>query len=307
MPGVEEPLEGRVVVERAPGRPRAPPAPPRPSSPPRAAMWSTSSDTRVAEPRVEPRRLGVAVRLEPRQARLDDLALGERPLADALEEGRVDSRTRPTIASTTARVSAGASPVRIIRYSRCSTMPETRVHHRGEGRDRDDVARRLDRLLLGLALDLLAPLVGGARRQVAQLATGSAACRCFSSAVSAAVALPGRLDRALVDRARLGRQALRHERPHLVEPHEALRGLLGVVEGVRVQERPHELPAHVLEAELEVRVLPDGVVAALEGERPDRLALRAASPPRPRSPAGSSRCGRRRSPRRRAGRRRGAG
>ena len=52
-------------------------------------MWSTSSDTRAPEPRVEPRRLGVAVRLEPRQARLDHLALGERPLADALEEGGV--------------------------------------------------------------------------------------------------------------------------------------------------------------------------------------------------------------------------
>ena len=33
--------------------------------------------------------------------------------------------TSPTIASTTARVSAGASPVRIMRYRRCSTMPET--------------------------------------------------------------------------------------------------------------------------------------------------------------------------------------
>ena len=33
--------------------------------------------------------------------------------------------TRPTIASTTARVSAGASPVRIIRCRRCRTMPDT--------------------------------------------------------------------------------------------------------------------------------------------------------------------------------------
>ena len=43
---------------------------------------------------------------------------------------------------------------------------------------------------------------------------------------------------------------------------------------MRVQERPDELPAHVLQAELEVRVLVDGVVAALEGQRADGLALR---------------------------------
>jgi 2-dehydro-3-deoxy-D-arabinonate dehydratase len=88
-----------------------------------------------------------------------------------------------------------------------------------------------------------------------------------------AVAVPRRLDRRLVDAPGLAVEAVRHQRARLVEAHEALRGLLRVVEGMRVKERPHELAAHVLEPELEVGVLPHGVVPALEGERPDRLAL----------------------------------
>ena len=40
-----------------------------------------------------------------------------------------------------------------------------------------------------------------------------------------------------------------------------------------MQERPDELPRDVLEAELEVRVLVDRVVAGVEGQRADRVAL----------------------------------
>ena len=40
-----------------------------------------------------------------------------------------------------------------------------------------------------------------------------------------------------------------------------------------MQERPHELPAHVLQTELEVRVLVDRVMAGGEGQRPDGVAL----------------------------------
>ena len=42
-----------------------------------------------------------------------------------------------------------------------------------------------------------------------------------------------------------------------------LRDLLGVVEGMRVQERPEKLARDVLESELEMRVLKRGVVAGL--------------------------------------------
>ena len=40
-----------------------------------------------------------------------------------------------------------------------------------------------------------------------------------------------------------------------------------------VEERPDELPAHVLEPELEVGVLVDRVMAGLEGQGADRVAL----------------------------------
>jgi hypothetical protein len=40
-----------------------------------------------------------------------------------------------------------------------------------------------------------------------------------------------------------------------------------------VEEGPHELPRDVLEAELEVRVLVDGVMPGIERERADRVAL----------------------------------
>ena len=58
---------------------------------------------------------------------------------------------------------------------------------------------------------------------------------------------------------RLARERRDGERPRL-HLDVALRGLLGVVEGVGVEERPDELAADVLERELEVRVLERRVV-----------------------------------------------
>ena len=86
------------------------------------------------------------------------------------------------------------------------------------------------------------------------------------------VAIPGAHDRALVDVAgRAGDR--RHERARLLQLHVALAGLLGVVERIRVQERPDELPRDVLEPELEVRVLIDRVMTGVERQRADRVAL----------------------------------
>jgi hypothetical protein len=59
----------------------------------------------------------------------------------------------------------------------------------------------------------------------------------------------------------------------LVEPDVALALLLAVVVGEGVQEAPDELAGDARERELEGGVLEDGVVAALEGERSDPLAL----------------------------------
>jgi hypothetical protein len=91
-----------------------------------------------------------------------------------------------------------------------------------------------------------------------------------------AVTLPGADNRLFVDRA-LGRTELRtflrDVRLRAIETHVALALLLGVVKRVRVEKRPDELPADVLEAEFEVRVLVDGVMPAEVGPRTDHHAL----------------------------------
>ena len=58
-----------------------------------------------------------------------------------------------------------------------------------------------------------------------------------------------------------------------VEADVALALLLGIVEGVRVEEGPDELAADVFEAEFEMGVLVDGVMAAVEGGGADVQAL----------------------------------
>ena len=50
-----------------------------------------------------------------------------------------------------------------------------------------------------------------------------------------------------------------------IEPDVALALLFGVIERVCMEERPDKLPADILQAKLEVRVLVDRVVAAVKG------------------------------------------
>src|SRR5579859_997936 len=50
-----------------------------------------------------------------------------------------------------------------------------------------------------------------------------------------------------------------------VETDVALALLLGIIERVRVEKRPDELTADIFEAEFEMGVLVDGVVAAIKG------------------------------------------
>ncbi len=88
-----------------------------------------------------------------------------------------------------------------------------------------------------------------------------------------AIGLPGRLQLALVHLAGRAAQSGGDVGGDLVEPHEPLAGLLGVVEGMGMEEGPDELPAHVLQPELEVRVLVDRVMPRLEGQRTDGVAL----------------------------------
>src|ERR1700730_14664306 len=87
-----------------------------------------------------------------------------------------------------------------------------------------------------------------------------------------AVVSPGARDGAFVNFAfrraesgRLGRQV--GER--VCEADVPLALLLGIVEGVRVQERPDELPADVFESKFKMRVLIDRVMAAEKRGRAD--------------------------------------
>ena len=59
-----------------------------------------------------------------------------------------------------------------------------------------------------------------------------------------------------------------------VETDVALALLLGIVERMRVEERPDELAADIFEAEFEVGVLVDSVMAAVEGGGANVEALR---------------------------------
>src|SRR5579863_2912452 len=92
-----------------------------------------------------------------------------------------------------------------------------------------------------------------------------------------AIVLPGARNRIFIDRAfgrtEMGMTFGRHVSLRAVEAHVTLALLLGVVERMRVEKRPDELAADVFEAELEVRMLIDGVMAAVIGGRTDRHAL----------------------------------
>jgi hypothetical protein len=141
-----------------------------------------------------------------------------------------------------------------------------RVHHRGERRDRDHVARRLDRAFLGVALDLLQALGIGGRADVAQLLENRERV-VLEQRRELGVAIPRAEARRFVDVQRFAAER-RHECRAVLQLDVALARLLGVVERIRVEERPDELPRDVLEAELEMCVLVDGVMPASKVSAP---------------------------------------
>ena len=145
------------------------------------------------------------------------------------------------------------------------------MHHGGERGDGNHVAGGLDGALFGVFLDQLEPIRVRRRSNVAQFFENRE--RVVSEQCGElGVAVPRAQHRGLVDAEGLAAD-WRHERARLLQLDVALAGLLRVVERVRVEERPHEMARDVLESELEVRVLIDGVVAGVEGERADGVAL----------------------------------
>ena len=144
-----------------------------------------------------------------------------------------------------------------------------RVHHRGRRRDGQHVARDFDGAFLRLPVHFLHALGMRHRADVPDVGENFPSVALQQRGQLAVIA-PGAGNRAFVNRAlggaesrRLGRQV--GER--VIQAHVALALLLGVIERVRVQERPDELPAHVFEPEFKVRVLIDGVVAAVKRGR----------------------------------------
>ena len=146
------------------------------------------------------------------------------------------------------------------------------VHHRRKRANGDHVARRFDGALLGVLVDLLQPLRVGCRPDVAELLQNRVGI-VFEQRGQLRVAIPRANNGRLVDVERFTIER-RHEGARLLQLDVALARLLRVVERIGVQERPDELSRHVLETKLEVRVLIDRVVARIERQPADEIALR---------------------------------
>ena len=140
------------------------------------------------------------------------------------------------------------------------------VDHRGEGSDGKNVTRDFDGAFFGGALDFVEALGVGHGADVPDVAEDGTGVvdeeeRKFT------VGLPGAGDGLLVDGAvsvvekkrRVWDVGLR-----AIQADVALALLLGIVERVGVEKRPDELTADILEAEFEMGVLVDSVVAAIE-------------------------------------------
>ena len=129
------------------------------------------AETRPAavQPRIE--RLGVAVSptLSLGKVRLRQVIRLDRAETDLLEEQRIPlphqaNHLANHDARLVRRVAGVDHPVQAMQHD-----ARHRVHHRGERGDRDHVPGGLDRALLGVLLDLLQPLRGRRRPDVAQL------------------------------------------------------------------------------------------------------------------------------------------
>ena len=149
------------------------------------------------------------------------------------------------------------------------------VHHGGEGGERQNVAGDFDGAFFGGALDFLDALGVRHRADVPDITEDFARIG-DEEGGEFAVILPGAGDGVFVDGAAGGVEEKRLGRDvglRAVEADVALALLLGIVEGVGVEEGPDELAADVLEAELEMRVLVNGVMAGVEGGGADVEAL----------------------------------
>ena len=145
------------------------------------------------------------------------------------------------------------------------------VHHGGKRGHGEHVARHFERALFRLLFHFVAALRMGHRPDVPDVGENRPGIR-DEKLGDFAVGVPGPPNRRFVDgpfpRAELC-GLRRHVSARAVHLHVALRLLLGVIERMRVQERPDELPAHVFQAEFEVCVLKNGVMPGVKRGRAD--------------------------------------
>src|SRR5690348_13841071 len=150
------------------------------------------------------------------------------------------------------------------------------MHHSGKCRHGKNIARYLDGSLFRLPLYFLDALWMGAGLDVPYIAQNLARSRLQDSR-QFAVIIPGFGDRRFVygalTRTKMRRRIRRNISLRTIQAHIALALLLGIVKGMGVEKRPDELATDVFKPELEMRVLIDGVVAAIVGGRADQRSL----------------------------------
>ena len=152
-------------------------------------------------------------------------------------------------------------------------VPETmendsgeRMHHGGEGGDGKNVAGDFDGALLRGALDLLNP--AGMRHRTHMPNVGEDSARLgFENLGELAIIRPGAGDGLLVNGALDRAEEIvfgRNVSLGAIQANVTLALLLGIIERMSMKERPDELAADVFEAEFEMRVLIDSMMAAVE-------------------------------------------
>ncbi len=149
------------------------------------------------------------------------------------------------------------------------------VDHCCEGGNGENVTGDFDGAFFGGALDFLEALGVGHGADVPDVAEDGAGV-VDEECGELAVGLPGAGDGLLVDGA-MG--VVEEERGcgdvglRAIEADVALALLLGIIERVGMEEGPHELAADIFEAEFEMGVLVDGVMATIERGGADVEAL----------------------------------
>src|SRR5258708_6913195 len=141
------------------------------------------------------------------------------------------------------------------------------VHHGGKGGDGQNVAGDFDGALFGGALDFLEALGMGHGADVPNVVEdGTRVTEQESGEFAIVIPSPG--DGAFVNLFALCVEEERGGRDvglGTVEANVALALLFGIVKGMSVEKGPDELAADVFEAEFEMGVLVDGVMAAVKG------------------------------------------